>query len=156
MTQIRLHVGKLLLIALGLLFLGLVAGISWVGYKAHRPEELSFAQVHQALIGNTPTVVHRVVGWGSKRYGIDDGIDWIEFATDASGLKALLDSRPFVQIPADRPVGLRDWALNPDEWRGLHATYEDDSDFDKHGTIYYLMTQNHEDGVLAVIARSQQ
>lgn len=147
---------KLSLVALSLGSLVLVAGISWVLYRAQHPKGLSFAQVQQSLVGNTPATIQRVVGWGSKRYGFDDGSDWIEVRTDASGLKALLESRPFVQIPAAREVGLHDWALNPEQWSGLNATYEDDSDFDKHGTIYYLITQNHEDSVLALIARRQQ
>jgi hypothetical protein len=156
MARKRLQLWKLLLVTLGLGSLALVGCISWVLYKAQHPKELNFAQVQQSLVGNTPAILHQVVGWGSKRYGFDDGSHWIEFKTDATGLKALLDSRPFVQIPADREVSVGDFIANPERWRGLHTTYEDSSQFDRHGTTYYVMAQDHEDGVMALVSRSQQ
>lgn len=155
MKPIRSRMMVLLLVP-ALLVLGLVAGVAWVGYKERQPEKMDFTQVRELLVGSTPTVIHRVAGWGSKRHGFDDGEDWIEFHTDSAGLKALITSRAFSLIPQDHGINLRRMSSDPDSWQGPHDSYEDDSEFDQHGTSYHLMTRVDGDGILAIIARSQQ
>lgn len=147
---------KYSLVAVGLLLIGIVVAISWLGYRARNPEQLSFGEVEQALVGNTRHTVHSIIGWGTKTYGFDDGSDWIEFRTDLSGIRDILGSRHFVQIPADHQVDLKAWAKNIAEWSGQHTQYEDDSEFDQHGKIYYLFALPEGDRIRALIARSRQ
>ncbi|MEP4076217.1 hypothetical protein [Haloferula sp.] len=139
-----------------LIVVAAVAGFAWIGYRAQHPTQLNYDEVRSTLVGERQSAVETVTGWGSVTYGLDDGQDWIEFTTDAPGLRLFLDSRPFVRLPADREAAAGIWAEQLKEWGGERDAYEDDSEFETNGTGYYLFVQTRDDSIQALIARLRQ
>ncbi len=133
------------------------AGVgAWVVRRAMDPECLSLSQVRESLVAGHDGDSGRVVGWGSERFGFDDGADWIEFDCDRETVERLLRARSYVVTDAGDPPTVEKWAEDRGAWGEEHRRFVDESGFADHGTSYYLFVVDREAAVRVLLARTQQ
>lgn len=128
-------------------------------YKlAHSSRQQSQREVIDELLGEKRHSVHRLIAWESENYGFDDGYALLEFVTDEAGFQEILTVRQFAETSGGLDNRFKSWAKNPGDWpEGFGVfQYEDASEFDDHGTIYFLLRRGNDPEINVILVRTQQ